>query len=154
MLNSKPTTTPVVVGVKLSSQEDHEEVCESTYRSLIDCLLYFTATRPDIMFTVSLLSRFMHCCNIQHFQAAKRSIVAQSTTEAEYVAAASAVNQAIWIYCDNKSAVEIVKNRVFHGRTKHFNIKLHVVREMEQACEIKHKLRKLMGVCSMEAKEE
>ncbi|KAG8492199.1 hypothetical protein CXB51_009896 [Gossypium anomalum] len=214
MLNCKPTPTPVVAGVKLSSHEGHEEVCETTYRSLIGCLLYLTATRPDIMFAVSLLSIFMHCCNVQHFQAAKRvlryikgtlsygllfskaaelrlkgytdsdwagskddmkstsgyaftlgsamvcwsskkqSLVAQSTAEAEYVAAASAVNQAIWlrkiladlnliqeeateILCDNKSAVAIAKNPVFHGRTKHFDIKLHVIREMEQACEIK-----------------
>ncbi|KAG8472893.1 hypothetical protein CXB51_034862 [Gossypium anomalum] len=217
MLNCKPTPTPVVAGVKLSSHEGHEEVCETTYRSLIGCLLYLTATRPDIMFAVSLLSRFMHCCNVQHFQAAKRvlryikgtlshgllfskaaelrlkgytdsdwagskddmkstsgyaftlgstmSLVAQSTAEAEYVAAASA------------SAVAIAKNPVFHGRTKHFDIKLHVIREMEQACEIKlvhcnsenqiadiltkglgvsrfNKLRKLMGVCGMELKEE
>ncbi|KAK5787031.1 hypothetical protein PVK06_041682 [Gossypium arboreum] len=160
------------------------------------------------MFAVSLLSRFMHCCNKKHFQAAKRvlryikgtlsygmlfskakslkligytnsnwagsiddmnstsgyvftlgspifcwsskeqSVVAQSTVEAEYVAAARAVNQAIWlrkilanlnlhqreateIMCDNQSDVAIAKNPVFHGRTKHFNIKLHFVREMK-----------------------
>ncbi|XP_040934583.1 uncharacterized mitochondrial protein AtMg00810-like [Gossypium hirsutum] len=202
MENCKPTSTPIAVGMKLSSQGDHEPINESTYRSLVGCLLYLTATRPDILFTVSMLSRFMHCCNVQHFQAAKRvlryikgtldygvlfnkaetlklkgytdsdwagssddmkstsgyaftlgstmfcwsskkqSIVAQSTTEAEYFAAANAVNQAIWlrkilanlnlhqreateIFCDNKSAVAIANNPVFHGRTKHFSIKLH-----------------------------
>ncbi|KAK8319353.1 hypothetical protein V6Z11_A13G235700 [Gossypium hirsutum] len=84
----------------------------------------------------------------------KQSLVAQSTAKAEYVADASAVNQAIWliqvladlnlfqeeateIFCDNKSAVAIAKNLVFHGKTKHFDIKLHVIKEMEQACEIK-----------------
>ncbi|KAG8488543.1 hypothetical protein CXB51_016302 [Gossypium anomalum] len=209
-LGMEPTPTPIVAGLKLSSHEGHEEVYETTYRSLIGCLLCLTATRPDIMFAVSLLSRFMHCYNVQHFQTAKRvlryikamvcwsskkqSLVAQSTVEAEYVAAASAVNQAIWlrkiladlnlfqegvteILCDNKSAIAIAKNPVFHGRTKHFDIKLHVIREMEQACEIKlvhcnsedqiadiltkglgvsrfNKLRKLMGVCNMELKEE
>ncbi|KAG8499213.1 hypothetical protein CXB51_005648 [Gossypium anomalum] len=83
----------------------------------------------------------------------KQSMVAQSTAEAEYVSAASAVNQDIWlkkiladlnlhqreateIYCDNKSTVAIAKNLVFHGRTKQFSIKLHVVREMEQAREV------------------
>ncbi|KAG8486725.1 hypothetical protein CXB51_020277 [Gossypium anomalum] len=186
MLNCKPTPTPTAAGLKLSSQEGHEEGCETTYRSLIGCLLYLTGTRPDIMFAVSLLSRFMHCCNVQHFQAAKR-VLRYIKAEAEYVAAASAVNQAIWlrkiladlnlfqeeateILCDNKSAIAIAKNPVFHGRTKHFDIKLHVIREMEQACEIKlvhcnsddqiadiltkglgvskfNKLRKLMGVC-------
>ncbi|KAG8485839.1 hypothetical protein CXB51_019238 [Gossypium anomalum] len=214
MQNCKATSTPVAVGEKLTSQGNSEKVCETTYRSLVGCLLYLTATRPDIMFAVSLLSRFMHCCNEDHFRAAKRvlryikgtlsygmqfckakrlrlvgytdsdwagskddmkstsgyvftlgsaifcwsskkqNVVAQSTAEAEYVAAAGAVNQAIWlrkiltdlnlyqegateIYCDNQSAVAIAKNPVFHGRTKHFSIKLHVVREMEQAHEVK-----------------
>ncbi|KAG8482698.1 hypothetical protein CXB51_024274 [Gossypium anomalum] len=72
MENCKPTSTPIAVGMKLSNQGDHEPVNESTYRSLVGCLLYLTATRPDIMFAVCLLSRFMHCCNEKHFQAAKR----------------------------------------------------------------------------------
>ncbi|KAL4348545.1 hypothetical protein GQ457_17G004780 [Hibiscus cannabinus] len=115
------------------------------------------ATRPDIMYAVSLLSRYMNCANEIHFQAAKRilryvkgtfdygrkfskvenfslhgysdsdwagcvndmrstssncfsfdsgifswsskkqEIVAQSTAEAEYVAATAAANQALWI---------------------------------------------------------
>ncbi|XP_016720863.1 secreted RxLR effector protein 161-like [Gossypium hirsutum] len=72
MLNCKATSTPVAIGEKLSSQCDFEKVSESTYRSLVGCLFYLTATRPDIMFAASLLSRFMHCCNEKHFQAAKR----------------------------------------------------------------------------------
>ncbi|KAA3467397.1 Retrovirus-related Pol polyprotein from transposon TNT 1-94 [Gossypium australe] len=48
MQNCKATSTSVAVREKLS------------------------ATRPDIMFAISLLSRFMHCCNVNHFQAAKR----------------------------------------------------------------------------------
>ncbi|KAA3482947.1 Integrase, catalytic core [Gossypium australe] len=35
-------------------------------------MTYFLASRPYIMFAVSLLSRFMHCCNVVHFKAAKR----------------------------------------------------------------------------------
>ncbi|XP_052882322.1 uncharacterized protein LOC108475105 [Gossypium arboreum] len=44
--------------------------------------------------------------------------------------------EATEIYCDNMLAVVIAKNPVFHGRTKHFSIKLHVVREIEQAREV------------------
>ncbi|XP_017632590.1 uncharacterized mitochondrial protein AtMg00810-like [Gossypium arboreum] len=72
MENCKPTSTPMAVGMKPSSQGDHEQVSEPAYRSLVGCLLYLTATRPDIMFAVSLLSRFMHCCNEEHFRAVKR----------------------------------------------------------------------------------
>nr|GFB10049.1 copia protein [Tanacetum cinerariifolium] len=46
------------------------------YRSMIGCLMYLTASRPDIMFA---------------------TIVATSTTEAEYVEAASSCGQVLWI---------------------------------------------------------
>jgi len=36
--------------------------------------MYLTATRPDIMHVVSLLSRFMHCASEVHFKAAKRVV--------------------------------------------------------------------------------
>jgi hypothetical protein len=42
------------------------------YRSLVGNLLYLTATKPDIMFAASLLSRFMHSPSHFHFAAAKR----------------------------------------------------------------------------------
>ncbi|KAL4387529.1 hypothetical protein GQ457_09G029200 [Hibiscus cannabinus] len=72
MENCKSVTTPIAQGEKLSSKDDFGRVNEKIYKSLIGCLLYLTATRPDIMFAVSLLSRFMHCCNVSHFKAAKR----------------------------------------------------------------------------------
>ncbi len=34
--------------------------------------MYLTVTRPDILFAVSLLSRFMHCPSEMHLTAAKR----------------------------------------------------------------------------------
>lgn len=60
---------------KFSKVDGAKKIDESQYRSLIGCLMYFTATRPDIMFVVSLLSRFMHCAGDVHFQAAKRIVI-------------------------------------------------------------------------------
>nr|GFB13961.1 putative ribonuclease H-like domain-containing protein [Tanacetum cinerariifolium] len=54
------------------------------YRSMIGSLMYLTASRPDIMFAV--------CACARH-----QTIVATSTTEAEYVAAASCCGQVLWI---------------------------------------------------------
>ncbi|KAL3724968.1 hypothetical protein ACJRO7_030045 [Eucalyptus globulus] len=45
---------------------------EKVYRSLIGCLIYLTATRPDIKFPVSVLSRFLNCASELHMVAAKR----------------------------------------------------------------------------------
>ncbi|XP_024177774.1 uncharacterized protein LOC112183641 [Rosa chinensis] len=76
----------------------------------------------------------------------KQSVVAQSSAKAEYIAAAKATSQAIWLqriledigekqekgttlYCDNKSAIAIGKNPVNHERKKHIATKYHFIRE-------------------------
>ena len=85
--------------------------------------------------------------SVFNWNSKKQETVTQSTAEAEYILAA--VNQAIWlkkilkdlnqeqaeateIYCDNQSAIAMVKNPVFHRRTKHIKIKYHFVREALQ----------------------
>lgn len=34
------------------------------------------------------------------------------------------------IYCDNKSAIALTKNPVYHGKSKHVRIKYHFIREL------------------------
>jgi hypothetical protein len=63
---------PMVPGVKLSVKGDGISVDATQYKQLIGCLLYITATRPDIMYTVCLLSRYMQAPTRQHMLAAKR----------------------------------------------------------------------------------
>nr|GFB57936.1 putative ribonuclease H-like domain-containing protein [Tanacetum cinerariifolium] len=55
------------------------------YRSMIGSLIYLTASRPDIMFAVCACARHQVTPKECHLHA---TIVATSTTEAEYVAAA------------------------------------------------------------------
>ena len=75
----------------------------------------------------------------------KQSIVAQSTTEAEYVAVASCCSQLLWItytlsdfgeecshvplLCDSTSAISVAKNLVFHAKTKHIEVRYHFLRD-------------------------
>jgi hypothetical protein len=76
----------------------------------------------------------------------KKEVIAQSTAEAEYVAATTAENQALWIrkfmvylhmeqqgstniFVDNQAAISIANNPVFHGKTKHFKIKIYFLSE-------------------------
>ncbi|XP_031285994.1 secreted RxLR effector protein 161-like [Pistacia vera] len=63
---------PFVPTMKLSNSDEAKKVDEGFYRSLIGCLLYLTATRPDIMYATSLLSRFMSQPTETHFKIAKR----------------------------------------------------------------------------------
>nr|GMD25264.1 Retrovirus-related Pol polyprotein from transposon RE1 [Ipomoea batatas] len=136
MESCKSICTYLSQNEKFSKDEGVEKVDVTAHRSIIGCLMFLTATRPDIMFPVSLLSRspschpwennipgnlrphlsfhpllkinlsFMHCASELHYTTAKRilswsstkqDVVAQSTAEAECVAPALAVNQALWL---------------------------------------------------------
>lgn len=87
----------------------------------------------------------------------KQSCVAQSTAEAEYIAACMAAKEVVWlrkllgglfgqplepsmIMCDNQSCIKLLVNPVFHGRSKHVEIKFHYLRDMVQrnAVELKY----------------
>ena len=70
--NCKEIKTPLAQNKKLCRDDGSHDVDVGIYRSLIGCFLYLTATRPDIMFATSLLSRFMQSPKESHFKAAKR----------------------------------------------------------------------------------
>ncbi|GJZ75140.1 ribonuclease H-like domain, reverse transcriptase, RNA-dependent DNA polymerase [Tanacetum coccineum] len=76
----------------------------------------------------------------------KQATVALSSCESEFIAATAAATQALWlkrllskithsqeekvtIMVDNKSAIALMKNPVFHGRSKHIDTKYHFIRE-------------------------
>ena len=76
----------------------------------------------------------------------KQQVVSLSSCEAEFMAATEAAKQAIWlqdlfaevigtecervvILVDNKSAIALTKNPVFHSRSKHIHRRYHFIRE-------------------------
>jgi hypothetical protein len=80
-----------------------------------------------------------------------QSLIAQSTAEAEYVSFLPVCKDIIWcrsilaetgitriranfattIWCDNKAAIDLSKNPVFHARTKHIGKVYHLVRDLQ-----------------------
>lgn len=76
----------------------------------------------------------------------KQSTISRSSAETEYRAMANTTCEVVWItgllkdmgvnlnepatlYCDNKSALHIAANPLYHERTKHIEIDCHLVRE-------------------------
>ncbi|WVZ97412.1 hypothetical protein U9M48_042952 [Paspalum notatum var. saurae] len=75
----------------------------------------------------------------------KQASVSLSTTEAEYMAAASCCSQLLWmkatlsdfglrfgkipLLVDSTSAISIAKNPVLHSRTKHIDVRFHFLRD-------------------------
>jgi hypothetical protein len=72
MQDVKPMSTPMGSTATLDADEDGELVDQREYRSMIGSLLYLTATRPDIQFSVCLCARFQASPRRSHRQAVKR----------------------------------------------------------------------------------
>jgi hypothetical protein len=66
MENSKAMTTPMSTTTSLDADEEGEHVDQKEYRSMIGSLLYLTATRPDIQFSVCLCARFLASPRTSH----------------------------------------------------------------------------------------
>lgn len=200
--------------VKLDKDEQGKAVNSTQYKSVVGGLRYLVLTRPDIAYSVGIISRFMERPTEIHMAAAKRIIryvngtldygliyskgdgnyllsgysdsdlagnvddrrstggmafylnenlitwvsqkqkcVALSSCESEFMAATAAACQGIWLYkllrqitnieagpvvlyIDNKSAIDLAKNPVFHGRSKHIDIRYHFIRECVERGEI------------------
>ena len=56
--DSEPLSTLMSTTAVMDADEDGEPVDQKEYRSMIGSLLYLTATRPDIQFSVCLCARF------------------------------------------------------------------------------------------------
>ncbi|GJR00338.1 retrovirus-related pol polyprotein from transposon TNT 1-94 [Tanacetum coccineum] len=196
--DSKPIKIPMSSKTKLTRDEDRKSVDDTKYRGMIGSLLYLTASRQNIMFSVCLCARFQEVPKTSHLEAVKRmfryikgithlglwypkgtgvetivyivfdhtgdyvdrkstsgmctfigccltswfskkhTALAISTTEAEYISARKACQQALWmkqalvdyniklddipILCDHNGNIDLSKNLVLHSRTKHRNM--------------------------------
>eukprot|EP00253_Pinus_taeda_P036610 PITA_36610 len=72
MQECKVAITPTVMGLKLSKEDSNKDFDPSFYKSIVGSVMYLTATRPDIMYVVSLISRFMERPKEAHWQVEKR----------------------------------------------------------------------------------
>eukprot|EP00253_Pinus_taeda_P015735 PITA_15735 len=153
MAECNPLTTPMEPNLKLTSTEGKEFEDATRYRQLVGSLNYLTTTKPDISFVVGILSKFMQkpCyamslgSGVVSWRSCKQSVPADSTSEAEYVAADKATKEIPWLrkilenlqvkqmhstslMIDNTSTIKLAKNPKFHDRTKHLNTNYHLIR--------------------------
>ncbi|XP_043471732.1 secreted RxLR effector protein 161-like [Leptopilina heterotoma] len=177
MKESKPMKTPLDGNNKLSiedalkTNEEINEMRNVPYQSLIGALIYLVvSTRPDIAYTISVLSQFNVNPGRMHWVAAKRVLrYLRSTSDhgltfkktqekligfvdadwasdidgsfshtgvvfklADAVVTWEAQERAepTIVYCDNQGAQKLMRNPIYHSRSKHIDIKYHYVREV------------------------
>ncbi|GKA03487.1 retrovirus-related pol polyprotein from transposon TNT 1-94 [Tanacetum coccineum] len=156
---SKPMKTPMSSDTKLTKDEECESVDSTKYRGMIGTThlgLWYpkgtgieTVVYADSDHAEDYVDRksTSGCCLTSWFSK-KQTALAISTTEAEYVSAGKACQQALWmkqalidydvqlddvpIMCDNKGAIDLSKNPVQHSRTKHIEIRHHFLRDNVQ----------------------
>ena len=72
MDNSNLVGMPMECGIKLSKHEKGNKVDPTLYKSLVGSLHYLTCTRPDILYAVGVVSRYMENPTTTHLKATKR----------------------------------------------------------------------------------
>ena len=70
--DSRPLPTPIEANHRLGADDNEALVDPGSYQRLVGKLIYLTHTRPDITYTVGVLSQFMHTPRVSHLHAAHR----------------------------------------------------------------------------------
>jgi len=71
IMNCKPISTPIEIGVKLSLISDEKQVDPTLFKQIVGSLRYLCHTRPDIAYGVRFISRYMVKPTTSHMIAAK-----------------------------------------------------------------------------------
>ncbi|KAL0439185.1 UNVERIFIED_CONTAM: Retrovirus-related Pol polyprotein from transposon TNT 1-94 [Sesamum latifolium] len=164
-------------GVKLSKKqspktnEELKRMSNIPYASAVGSIQYVVqCTKPDVAYTLSVTSRYQACAGAAHWGAvksilkylkrtkdmflnmvvsSKQDTTADSTTEAEYIAASEAAKELVLmknyiqelgvvpsiaepvvIFCDNNGVIAQAKEPRSHYRSKHNRRRYHLLREM------------------------
>ncbi|KAJ9561556.1 hypothetical protein OSB04_006716 [Centaurea solstitialis] len=160
------------------SSEEQDKMKSFPYASAIGSIMYaMLCTRPDVAYSISVTSRYQQNPGEAHWVAvknilkddfksqsgyvftlnggaiswksSKQDTIADSTIEAEYIAASDATKEAVWlrnfisdlrvvasisrpidIYCDNSRAVAQAKEPREHHKSRHVLRKYHLIREI------------------------
>ncbi|KAK1416343.1 hypothetical protein QVD17_32133 [Tagetes erecta] len=97
----RPSSFPMEPNLKLDKGEEEEKVDANQYRRLIGRLLYLQATRPDIAYSVNVLSQFVGDPRRNHMDAAIRVLRYLKTTVGQGILLPKEGGVKLVTYCDS-----------------------------------------------------
>ncbi|GJZ76374.1 retrovirus-related pol polyprotein from transposon TNT 1-94 [Tanacetum coccineum] len=154
-IEAKPCDEPMIPKLKLKSEDGRLLHNPEKYRRVVGKLNYLTITRPDIAFSVSVVSQFLTTPRTSHWDAVTQILgylkgtrglgilyanhghhIAEGFTNADYAGCPNTLRSTTG-YCifvggnlgDNQAAIYIAINPVFHERTKHIEVDCHFTHE-------------------------
>jgi hypothetical protein len=101
MLNNKYTPTLATTDLKLNKDDCSNNVDPTFYKSMVGSGMYLTTTRPDIMYAVSLISKFRENPKETHLQEQKRILMYVNGTKSHGILYIKTNNFELVGYIDN-----------------------------------------------------
>ncbi|CAN1791793.1 Retrovirus-related Pol polyprotein from transposon TNT 1-94, partial [Linum perenne] len=115
MLGCKPIDTPMETNKKFSLDENSVPVNRGRYQRLVGKLIYLAHTRPDIAFSVSIVSQHMHSPTEEHMEAVIRILRYLKTTPGQGLLFQKSHKRNIEVYTDASWASELTERRSTTG---------------------------------------
>ncbi|KAM0002197.1 putative RNA-directed DNA polymerase [Helianthus debilis subsp. tardiflorus] len=101
MLGCRPSSFPMEQNLRLDKREEETRVDANQYRRLVGRLLYLQATRPDIAYSVNVLSQFVSDPRASHLEAANRVLRYLKKTPGQGILLAKDGGTNLTAYCDS-----------------------------------------------------
>jgi hypothetical protein len=108
--------------LKLSKEDEGSKVYPTLFKGLVGNLMYLTSIRPDILYGVSLISRFMETPKEFHWKAGKIILRYVNGTKLFGIMHSSLEYFRLVGYTDNDCGVNIDDRKSTFGYTFHFGI--------------------------------
>ncbi|KAL8162138.1 hypothetical protein V2J09_013627, partial [Rumex salicifolius] len=147
---------PIAPGVKLNKDQNGKLVNCSNYKQLIGSMMYLTTTRPDVMYAISLISRYVSrptdytyqllnvCYAICKEQLTLKygnqeligfgdsdyaGCVEDRKSTFGYKLSYKGNNNPV-IFHENSSSIKLAKTPVMHGKSKHVDVRFHFLHRL------------------------